>query len=372
MLDLARALPAYWISRNLRSGWPRPLPINLTFSLTYQCNSRCATCNVWKLSTTPDGKGQEEELSVDEWDQVLGSMGRAPYWVTVSGGEPLLRKNAVEIIYLACDHCRPAILNVPTNGLLPDRIVRSVDDVTKAFPDIAVVVNLSLDGWGEDHDRIRGVPGNFERATETFQRLRSLQRSNLTLGVHTVISRFNAEAVPTLYSHVQEELAPDSYIMEIAEERVELDTTGAEIEPPAGGYKRAIEEVMAMQDRRATAGLGRIAWAFRRRYYRLVEDWLRVRRQMIPCYAGWASGQIAPNGDVWFCCVRGESVGNLREAGYDFPQVWWNDQANRLREQVRSGQCHCPLANAAYTNLLLHPPSLAGVVWDLASRNVRR
>jgi MoaA/NifB/PqqE/SkfB family radical SAM enzyme len=381
MIDLAWRLspmsqiPAYWASR--RWGWPRPLPMNLTLSLTYRCNSRCATCNVWRrgrgaaLPPASGGpRGVAHELTVSEWDRVLRSLGHAPYWVTVSGGEPLLREDAADIIRLACEHCRPAILNIPTNGLLPGRIARRVGEVTAACPRTSIVVNLSLDGWGGDHDRIRGVPGNFERAMETYRRLRALEAPNLTLGVHTVVSRFNAQAVPALCARVQEELAPDSYITEIAEERVELGTMEAGIAPTPDVYHETIEQVMALQARRMSrlrspSGLGGVAWAFRRRYYRLVQRWLRERRQVIPCYAGWASAQISPDGDVWFCCVRAIPVGNLREAGYDFRRVWWGERAQALREEVRAGRCDCPLANAAYTNMLCHCPTLFRVGWQL-------
>ena len=306
---------------------------------------------------------------MDEWDRALRSLGRAPYWITVSGGEPLLRKDAVEIIRRAYEHCRPAILNIPTNGLLPDRISGAVGEVTAACPRTRVVVNLSLDGWGDDHDRIRGVRGNFERAIETYQQLRALDAPNLTLGVHTVISRFNAESVPALCTRVQKELAPDSYISEIAEERVELGTMGTDIAPAPDVYGEAIEQVMTRMfhppmSHHPPSGLGRVTRAFRRRYYRLVQRWLRERRQIIPCYSGWASAQISPDGDVWFCCIRAEPVGNLRETGYDFGQIWWGEQAWTLREDVYAGRCDCPLANAAYTNMLLDPPSLAGVAWD--------
>ena len=370
VLDLAWRLLAHSVSR--RWGWPCSLPMSLTLSLTYRCNSRCATCNVWQRRPEPAEEQESEELAVDEWDRVLHSLGHAPYWITVSGGEPLLRKDAAEIIRLACEHCRPAIINIPTNGLLPQRIARAVGGVTAACSQVGILVNLSLDGWGENHDRIRGVPGNFGRAMETYRRLRELEAPNLALGVHTVVSRFNVETVPALYARVQEELAPDSYITEIAEERVELGTLGTDITPPADAYGRAIERVMALQSPHPSYGLGRVTRAFRRRYYRLVQQWLRERRQIIPCYAGWASAQISPEGDVWFCCVQAESVGNLREAGYDFGRVWWGEQAQALREEVRAGQCNCPLANAAYTNLLLHPPSLAGVTWDLVWENGRR
>jgi hypothetical protein len=129
---------------------------------------------------------------------------------------------------------------------------------------------------------------------------------------------------------------------------------------------------MALQSRHQPSGLGWVTCAFRRRYYRLVQQWLRERRQMIPCYAGWASAQISPEGDIWFCCVNAVRVGNLRENGYDFWGIWWGERAQALREEVRSGACDCPLANAAYTNLLLHPPSLIGVAWDLVRRSSRR
>ncbi len=362
IVDLLRRLPAYWLSRHL--GWPRPLPMNLTLSLTYRCNSRCATCNAWRR--------EANELTAAEWEQVLRSIGRTPYWITVSGGEPLLRKDAVDIIGLACAHCQPAILNIPTNGLLTERIVRSVAAVTAAWPQTQVVVNLSLDGWGPDHDEIRGIPGNFDRAIETYWQLRALDTANLTVGIHTVISRLNAHTLPLLYTRIEEELAPDSYVSEIAEERVELGTVGMDITPSAESYEQAVGQLMTLQAHYPHSGVGRVTRAFRRRYYRLVQEWLRTRRQVIPCYAGWASGQISPDGEVWFCCVQAQAVGNLRQAGYDLRRVWWGEPAQALRAEIRARKCSCPLANAAYTNLLLHPPSWSAVLGDLLRGGDRR
>jgi hypothetical protein len=153
---------------------------------------------------------------------------------------------------------------------------------------------------------------------------------------------------------------------------MELGTVGVGITPTPDAYEATIEQVMALQFQHPPSGLGRVTWAFRRRYYRLVERWLRERRQMIPCYAGWASAQISPDRDVWFCCIQAESVGNLREVNYDFRRICWGERARVLREEVRAGCCDCPLANATYTNLLLHPPSLVGVAWDLVWGDGRR
>ena len=51
-------------------------------------------------------------------------------------------------------------------------------------------------------------------------------------------------------------------------------------------------------------------------------------------------------------------MGNLREVGYDLRRVWNSAKADELRGSIRRGECHCPLANAAYTSMLCDPPSL--------------
>ena len=110
--------------------------------------------------------------------------------------------------------------------------------------------------------------------------------------------------------------------------------------------------------------------AFRDRYYDIVKRTLVEKRQIIPCLAGIASAQIAPNGDVWTCCIRAESVGNLREHNYDFRATWTTAKAHELRKSIKAGECYCPLANASYTNMLCHMPTAAGVAVDVVKGTV--
>ena len=112
--------------------------------------------------------------------------------------------------------------------------------------------------------------------------------------------------------------------------------------------------------------MARVTQAFRAEYYALVKRVLVEKRQVIPCYAGWASGHIAPDGDVWTCCIRAESIGNLRDAGYDLKSIWSGEKADQLRRSIRAGECACPMANASYANMLLHPPTVVRVLRNLA------
>jgi sulfatase maturation enzyme AslB (radical SAM superfamily) len=201
----------------------------------------------------------------------------------------------------------------------------------------------------------------------TYAGLKALKGryKNFTLGVHTVISNFNVDEFENIYQFVHNEMKPDSFISEIAEERVELDTVGMGITPPIQKYQPVIERLQEDIRKAKFNGVSRITQAFRDRYYDIVKRTLVEQRQIIPCLAGVASAQIAPNGDVWTCCIRAESVGNLREHNYDFAATWRTTKADELRRSIKAGECYCPLANASYTNMLCHTPTLASVALEV-------
>jgi MoaA/NifB/PqqE/SkfB family radical SAM enzyme len=359
-VGLTKVLPEIpLLKASYATGRSMGLPVNITVSVSYRCNSRCKTCNVWLLPN--------DDLVLEEWDRVFESLGRAPYWFTFSGGEPTLRKDLPDMVESAYRHCRPGIINIPTNGIQHKIIPGRIERVLQAAPKSEVIINLSLDDVGCKHDEIRGVRNNWSHAMATWSGLKELKKQykHLTLGIHTVISNFNVESFPELCEYVQRELKPDSYITEIAEERVELDTVGLGITPTAGKYTVAIDTLLeSMRDQHLT-GIAEVTQAFRRQYYDLVKRTLREHRQVIPCMAGVASAQIAPNGDVWTCCVRAQSMGNLREHDYDFGSVWRTGKAGELRRSIKAGECYCPLANAAYTNMLMNGRTVTKVATDV-------
>ena len=196
----------------------------------------------------------------------------------------------------------------------------------------------------------------------TFNALRELKLENLSIGIHTVISRFNVDSFASIANTLLE-MKPDSYITEIAEERVELGTMGKEITPNPLEYRSAIDFLIHRIKNRDFKGLGKITQAFRIEYYNLVKQILRDRKQVIPCYAGVASVQIAPDGDVWSCCIKAESLGNLRDYNYNFRRIWHSREMERDRRSTKRKECHCPLANAAYTNMLMDFPTLFRVFY---------
>jgi MoaA/NifB/PqqE/SkfB family radical SAM enzyme len=343
------------------TGRPRQLPVNLTVSVTYSCPSRCATCDIWQKKV--------DDLSVDEYGRLFPTLERVPVWVTISGGDQFVRRDLDEIVRLIKTQIEPSIVNIPMNGVITERIFQLLPKIAHSTVGAQLVLNLSVDEIGEEHDRIRGAERNFEKLLLVAELIHDLKKTypHVVLGVHTVISKLNVHRIPEIEREARAIFRPDSYIAEVAENRVELKTMDKDITPDPADFRRAIDHLRnVIRESRSTHPVARLVESLRLEYYELAARILEEKRQVIECYAGWASAHLAPDGHVWGCCVRAESIGNVRDAAYDFRTVWFGPQADAFRGSVRAHECACPLANASYTNLLLDAPSLARVSAHMA------
>jgi MoaA/NifB/PqqE/SkfB family radical SAM enzyme len=337
-----------------RWGWPKVLPINVTISVTFRCPSRCLTCYVTSRKA--------RELSVEEYRLIFRALGTAPFWVTISGGEPFLRPDLAEIVDAVCGESRPAVINIPTSGTVLEHVYGQLPRILGRTRGSQLTLNFSLDEVGERHDFIRRTPHNWRKTLEALRFAQSLKPRfpHLVVGIHTVISAFNVRRFPQIQEALLA-LGPDSYITEVAEERVELRSIGTGITPPPGDYAAAVDHLTSRMKRTSRAGFASVIDAFRLEYYRLAKRILAERRQVIPCYAGLTSCHIAADGAVWGCCTRAEPVGNLRDVDYDLARLWHAPPADAFRRSVKARECECPLANASYTNILMDPGSLVRV-----------
>lgn len=342
------------------SGSGVPPPLSLTVGLTNQCNSRCETCDVWE-NLVHDFSAEEYEKTFQKFPAPVG-------WITFTGGEPFLRKDFSEIVTLAVKYLKPGVVTIPTNGILTEKIVEDVTVILKNCPRTRFVVNVSLDGVGEKHDAVRKVPGNFRKFLQTFHALKALSNPFLTVGVGTVISKYNAQGIPEILEFIKT-LKPDSHVCEVAENRKELGVQNKPIAPDLTEYENAVSQAASALRVFSGYSLGRFTRALRLVYYKLSIETLRRKTQVIPCYAGFASAQLSPSGEVWECATRADSLGNLRDHDYDFMKIWKGDRARKIRVSIRKKECYCPLANASYLNMMFHPVYLFKVIWELIKPN---
>jgi len=375
----ARDFVTYFLPRILRyrahrrglvgPGWP----VCLTFSVTNLCQSKCRTCQIWQRYRLHPGD-HAKELSLEEIEKIFASVKKPIYFLNLSGGEPTIRKDLPEIIRAALPTLRPRIVHMPTNAIAPTRVeqtvARTLEYMRQAKWNHPFTVKPSLDGVGADHDEVRGVPGNFERVLDTVERLKKLRTEypNLHVELGTVVSRFNIDKIDEIAAFVQQ-LDVDNYRNEIAEQRAEFYNVGDPITPSGEEYAELMKTFMATvrEDLKTKRRFARVTQAFRFVYYDLVGRIVTEERQVIPCYGGVSNGHLSSHGEMWPCCVLGDdkSLGNLRDHDYDFAAVWNSPRATEVRASIRRGECACPLANQAYSNILCHTPSLFKVFREI-------
>jgi radical SAM protein with 4Fe4S-binding SPASM domain len=159
-----------------------PRPLFCVWEITLACNARCAHCG------SDAGRPREGELSTGEALDVVDQLARLGCRsVTLSGGEPLLRRDWPRI----AGAVRDAGMRVEliSNGLLA---AEQADDIARAG---FYGVNFSVDGDREAHDALRGVRGALDRLLEAAS---ALAARGVRLGAVTQVNRRNLRLLPAI------------------------------------------------------------------------------------------------------------------------------------------------------------------------------
>lgn len=152
----------------------RGRPVILSHLITGRCNARCPTC-LWRDDDTP-----ELDTDMVAW-LYRQAAGLGIPQLVVWGGEPLLRADLPEL--LAVGREAGLLVTLITNGW----------SLGERWPELrghVDVLILSLDDTGEAHDRLRGLPGLFQRLEVFTASLRD-DPVRPKLLVNTVLSRLN-------------------------------------------------------------------------------------------------------------------------------------------------------------------------------------
>jgi MoaA/NifB/PqqE/SkfB family radical SAM enzyme len=319
----------------------RPLELDtLIFFVTSRCNARCRTCFYWQeLNRTGD-------LRFDEIERLSATMPRFNE-VWLSGGEPMLREELVEVLALFRRQNGIRSVNLPVNGLLPQRLLQKLEGIFAACSGLRVNVNLALDGIGETHDAIRGVPGNFERALASLELLQDLRsrEPGLRLHVNSVVCRENVSEMVRLGELVKQRFDLDGHYFQIIRgepmdktllevHREALEQLYAELKPL---YRHYADKVARRKGWLAGAGyLGALGL-----YHEIQAANLdRHHRWPMPCTAGQSIAVLDANGDVRSCELR-ERLGNVRDHGCDWRRFWESRERQDEIARIRRDGCWC-------------------------------
>lgn len=149
-----------------------PPLVNLEF--TKRCNAKCVFCQYWQLES-PD--------ELDDYGPIIKRF--RPVVVSISGGEPLMRKNYPELIRSIRPYTH--YLSLVTNGSLLNK--ESAKNLVEAGVDH---ISVSLDYLNRKHDEARRIEGLYEHLSRMIPELAA---AGYRLSLNTIIMESNLDQI---------------------------------------------------------------------------------------------------------------------------------------------------------------------------------
>lgn len=338
--------------------------ISLVHFVTRRCNARCSFCFI----DFDNPQAKSSELSAAEIDQLTRTLGRDLFNVNLTGGEPFLRGDLIDIARSYYRNTQVQSIYITSNGGFPDRVERFARTVAEEFPDRKLIISLSIDAFPDDHDRIRKVPGLFEKTMQTYRALQAIG-GGVMANIAITVSHENHEIVPDLYEHLITErgvraitaiLVRDEGVYEVPED-----------------HRRAVlaayEGLTASLGRDLRSGRldgydphtlqGRLMNRKNELLYEILADTYLEPHYVSPCHAASLFGVIDSDGTVYPCEILDRPLGNVRDHGLDFSALWRAQPARDASRWIKQTRCNCSYECAWAFNILANPryqPKLIG------------
>ena len=310
--------------RNMRNT-PR-LPAELIFFVTSHCHLRCKHCFNWK------NLQRSSDLSLAEIVALARSVPTLKN-LMISGGEPFLRQDIVEICQAFARHCRLDMIDIPTSGTLVEKTLSDVELILQAISPATLSIGISLDGMKEYHDDNRGVPGTFDKAVECCDRLLVLKRRyrRLRVNILTTLASDNREELLALESFVAKRFPQlDNLYWGV----VRGDSRDPEAAGVEGDDLASVDERYLAHDAHRKGKEQPLV----SRFYELRRLALEKSRQPVPCVAANRIAVVYDDGSVAPCEML-PTVGSLKEDSFD--RIWSGAQMRQARESIAAGNCSC-------------------------------
>ncbi|MCW4051468.1 MAG: radical SAM protein [Candidatus Bathyarchaeota archaeon] len=312
------------------------------FAVTNQCNGKCNMCNIWKMEPT-------ENTDIDKitgfFHENKDSL-RGVKFIQLTGGEPFLRDDLPDIASVVHETMPGCMIWLPTNGLLPEKIIEITQQTLIRNDDIRLGVTVSLDGEGEYHDIQRGIDGSFKLAMKTLMELKKVKKyfPNLHLSTGFTLTASNYKQAPLIqkrtYRHgadfsVRPVNISEHYYQNLGDKRVlDLEDLNSIIKQMAYSVQK---------EKGILGGLTTLA------YLQGVHEFLNEGRTLA-CSAASESIYIDSAGDVYPCIVMNHLLGNIYENS--LKEILASEETKKARIIISELKCPtCWLECDAYRDV---------------------
>ena len=319
-------------------------PVSLIIFLTNRCNARCSFCFIdFDNEFTQDKKN---ELTLDDYKKLSKSFKKSLHHINFTGGEPFLRSDIGDICLSFIDNADLSSMSIVSNGSYPKKVKKFLDTVCKNRPDVDFIFNFSIDSYPDKHDKIRKIPGLFDKMLESMNFVKNSYK-NCIATCNFTITEENYTEVNEIYDYLKNThkiktinpiIVRNEGVHEVpSEKKIGLlnaykTITNKNKENIRKGNMRGFSNFDL---------LGKVMNAKNEIQYDMISESYLEPKFFAPCTAGSIFGVIYTDGSVYPCEILDKPIGNLHDFEFDFLELWATNKAKETRNWIKDTKCNC-------------------------------
>lgn len=334
-------------------------PVILNILITSVCDMRCTHC--FFTEELDDKERKKFQMTTEQLASVSKTLGGKLPILIIAGGEPFTRKDLPEVVRAFYENNQLESVYLMSNGGIQQRIIPDVTRILEECPKLNVTVALGIDGLKDEHEKIRGKQGSWDKAIGTARMLQDIQKDIPRLDVQTCTCFMNSnqDRIFEWYDFLRYELKPDkinvNYIRPPSKDAKELDID-------LNRYRK-LSKLIDDDSRNGViknhykGESGHFKAAVDIYMHELIARTEVEQKAQLRCFAGTTGGVIYDEGTV-SSCENLDPIGNLRNYNWDFQALWNSPEMAVRRQHVKNG-CFCTHeSNCYYPSLAFNPKHL--------------
>ena len=342
------------------------IPDRVTVLLTDQCNLECPHCFI-----SNEEHPRNWEMGLSEYEKFFkSSMGQIGQLV-VSGGEPLLKEDFVNIIQLAEKKGGVKSILLCTNGGLPENLNKKMEELLKTTS-IVFRIQTSIDGSEDIHDQNRGGKGSYRKVFESLALMKNLATKFPgrigALHVNTTLSQLNINNVEQIVDDVKSfgftqtfgfVRSPKEHIFNLDDQSLISDYN-----PVSFNEFLTVEDMeMALEKINQNLWLeypNKLIYAVNRLTLYSIKEMVKTGKPATSCRSGRSELIIMPNGEVAKCEML-KGFANLKDFNWNLPELLSSKVCRDFFEA--SSKCFCTHECSVALNIM-YDSSLLGLLFS--------
>ena len=277
-----------------RKATAQGIPLSAHIDITWRCNERCVHCYL-------DHDGKDEMSTAEIKDAIRQLADCGTFFLSISGGEPLLRRDCFEIL----EYARELRFNVK---LKTNAVMIGTKEAARLKKMGIEQVQISIYSHRpEIHDAITKLPGSLRRSLEA---IRHLKAQGVKVSITNVLMKQNAangKAVQQLARDMGVEFAIDPIITPMLNGDWSITNLGIS--------SKELEEVFRTEE--FVGNVGEFCAPVSNVDDNVLDGY--------SCSAGHTLAYISPTGDVFPCVQFPMPCGSLRQK--TFRDIWYRSEA---------------------------------------------